>query len=80
MDHLTVLSSPQNVVELRMLREEWETARLCLDIRSNAKENATKVTINVFENVEGDEDVLQFFASTTGKILHGGSSESLCYN
>ncbi|KAL2128248.1 hypothetical protein VTI74DRAFT_9451 [Chaetomium olivicolor] len=66
----TALSSPQDAAELGRLQEEWETARLCLDICSKAKENATKVTINVFENMKGDEDVLQFFASTTGKIVH----------
>ncbi len=66
----TALSSPQDVAELGRLQEEWETARLCLDICSKANENATKVTINVFEYVKGDEDVLQFFASTTGKIVH----------
>ncbi len=66
----TALSSPQDVAELGRLQEEWETARLCLDICSKANENATKVTINVFENVKGEEDVLQFFASTTGKIVH----------
>ncbi|KAH6842469.1 hypothetical protein B0I37DRAFT_381990 [Chaetomium sp. MPI-CAGE-AT-0009] len=66
----TALSSPQDAAELGRLQEEWETARLCLDICFKASENATKVNINVFENIGGDEDVLQFFASTTGKIVH----------
>ncbi|KAK4034821.1 hypothetical protein C8A01DRAFT_38696 [Parachaetomium inaequale] len=66
----TALSSTQDAAELGRLQEEWETARLCLDICSKANENATNVTINVFENVKGDEEVLQFFASTTGKIVH----------
>ncbi|RYO89146.1 hypothetical protein DL764_008618 [Monosporascus ibericus] len=66
----TALSSPQDAAELGRLQEEWETARLCLDICSKANENVTKVNINVFENVKGDEEVLQFFASTTGKIVH----------
>ncbi|RYP36253.1 hypothetical protein DL768_010950 [Monosporascus sp. mg162] len=66
----TALSSPQDAAELGRLQEEWETARLCLDICSKANENATKVNINVFENLKGDEEVLQFFASTTGKIVH----------
>ncbi|RYP43155.1 hypothetical protein DL770_011816 [Monosporascus sp. CRB-9-2] len=63
-------SSPQDAAELGRLQEEWETARLCLDICSKANENATRVNINVFENVKGEEEVLQFFVSTTGKILH----------
>jgi hypothetical protein len=66
----TALSSPQDAADLGRLQKEWETARLCLDICSKANENATKATINVFENIKGDEDVLQFFASTTGKIVH----------
>jgi hypothetical protein len=66
----TALSSPQAAADLGRLQEEWETARLCLDICSKANENMTKVTINVFENIKGDEEVLQFFASTTGKIVH----------
>jgi len=66
----TALSSTQDAAELGRLQEEWETARLCLDICSKANDNATKATINVFENVKGDEEVLQFFASTTGKIVH----------
>ena len=66
----TALSSPQDVAELGRLQEEYETARLCLDICSKANENATKATINVFENIKADEDVFQFFASTTGKTVH----------
>jgi sugar-specific transcriptional regulator TrmB len=66
----TALSSPQAAADLERLQEEWETARLCLDICSKANENTTKVTINVFENIKGDEEVMQFFASTTGKIVH----------
>jgi len=66
----TALSSPEAVADLGRLQEEWETARLCLDICSKANENMTKVTINVFENIKGDEEVLQFFASATGKIVH----------
>jgi hypothetical protein len=37
---------------------------------SRANENVTKVHVNVFENVKGDEEVLQFFASTTGRTVH----------
>ena len=66
----TALSSPQDAAELGRLQEEWETARLCLDICFKANENATKADINVFENIKGDREVLQFFASTTGKIIH----------
>ncbi|GAB1311858.1 hypothetical protein MFIFM68171_02068 [Madurella fahalii] len=66
----TALSSPQDAAELGRLQEEWETARLCLNICSKANENVTKITINVFENINGDKEVLQFFASTTGKIVH----------
>ncbi|KAK4140189.1 uncharacterized protein C8A04DRAFT_40126 [Dichotomopilus funicola] len=64
------LSSSQDAADLGRLQEEWDTARLCLDICSKANENVTKVTINVFENIKGDEDILQFFASATGKIVH----------
>ncbi|KAK3300601.1 uncharacterized protein B0H64DRAFT_381294 [Chaetomium fimeti] len=38
----TALSSPQAAADLERLQEEWETARLCLDICSKANENTTK--------------------------------------
>ena len=66
----TALPSSQDTAELKRLEEEWETARLCLDLCSKANENTTRVTINVFEDVKGAEEVLQFFASTTGRIVH----------
>lgn len=66
----TALSSPQDAADLERLQEEWETAKLGLDICSKANESMTKVAINVFENIKGDKEVLQFFASTTGKIVH----------
>ncbi|KAK3389203.1 hypothetical protein B0H63DRAFT_518443 [Podospora didyma] len=61
------LSSPEDAADLERLQAEWETARLCLNICSQANESVTKANINVFGNVNGAEEVLQFFASTTGR-------------
>ncbi len=51
------------------MQEEWETARRCLEICSKADERVVKEHINIFENFKGDEEVLQFFVSTTGTIV-----------
>ena len=64
------LSSPEDAAELGRLQEEWETARLSLDLCSKASVNVTKVEINVFDKINGGKEVLQFFASTTGRIVH----------
>lgn len=64
------LSSPEDAAKLEMLHTEWQTARLCIDVCAKANENVTKVNINVFDNIKGEDKVLQFFASTTGRAVH----------
>jgi hypothetical protein len=61
------LSSPEEAAKLEMLHAEWQTARLCIDVCSKANESVTKVNINVFDNIRGEDEVLQFFASTTNR-------------
>ncbi|KAK0724164.1 hypothetical protein B0H67DRAFT_479894 [Lasiosphaeris hirsuta] len=64
------LSSPEEAANLEILHAEWQTARLCIDLCSKANESVMKINLNVFENVKGEEEVLQFFASTTGRVVH----------
>ncbi|KAJ5261075.1 hypothetical protein N7478_011670 [Penicillium angulare] len=65
----TTASSDEDTQDLSRLRDEWETARQCLDICSRA-DNHLKDTVSIIEN-HGTGDALQFMVSTNGKILHG---------
>ncbi|KAK3347292.1 hypothetical protein B0T25DRAFT_554102 [Lasiosphaeria hispida] len=64
------LSSPEETANLDILHSEWQTARLCIDLCSKANESVMKINLNVFENLKGEAEVLQFFASTTGRVVH----------
>ncbi|KAJ6024728.1 hypothetical protein N7540_005525 [Penicillium herquei] len=61
--------SDQDAQDLSRLREEWETARQCLEICSRA-DTHLKESVSIIENY-GTGDALQFMVSTNGKILHG---------
>ncbi|KNG86556.1 hypothetical protein ANOM_004895 [Aspergillus nomiae NRRL 13137] len=63
------MTSENEVTELKRLREEWETARQCMDICSKA-DNHLKENISSIHNY-GAGDALQFMVSTTGKTIHG---------
>ena len=64
----TAISSDE-AQDLSRLRDEWETARQCLDICSRA-DNHLKENVSVIENY-GTGDALQFMVSANGKVLHG---------
>lgn len=65
----TDMSSDEDAQDLSRLRDEWETARQCLDICSRA-DSHLKENVSVIENY-GTGDALQFMVSTNGKVLHG---------
>jgi hypothetical protein len=65
----TSISSDEDVQDLRRLRDEWETARQCLDICSRA-DSHLKENVSVIEN-HGTGDSLQFMVSANGKVLQG---------
>ena len=65
----TAVSSDEDAQDLSRLRDEWETARQCLDICSRADSNL-KENVSVIEN-HGTGDSLQFMVSANGKVLHG---------
>lgn len=65
----TASSSNEDAQDLSRLRDEWETARQCLDICSRA-DSHLKENVSVIENY-GTGDALQFMVSTNGKVLHG---------
>jgi len=64
------LSSPEDATHLERLHAEWQTARLCIEVCAKANESVNKINVNVFEKVKGADEVLQFFASTTGRVVH----------
>ncbi|KAJ5292443.1 uncharacterized protein N7443_008396 [Penicillium atrosanguineum] len=64
-----IISSEQDAADLTRLRDEWKTARQCLDICSRA-DTHVKENVSVIENY-GLGDSLQFMVSTNGQILHG---------
>jgi hypothetical protein len=65
----TAMTSEEDLADLVMLRDEWETARQCVDICSKAdihlKENITTI-----ENY-ATGDAVQWMVSTDGNLLHG---------
>jgi hypothetical protein len=65
----TAISSEEDAQDLSRLRDEWETARQCLEICSRA-DTHFKENVSVIENY-GTGDALQFMVSTNGKVLHG---------
>lgn len=65
----TAFASEEEAQDLSRLRDEWETARQCLDICSRA-DHHLKENVSVIENY-GTGDSLQFMVSANGKVLHG---------
>jgi hypothetical protein len=63
------VSSEEESRDLERLRDEWETARQCLNICSKADDH-WKEKVSVIEN-HGSGDALQFMVSANGKVLHG---------
>ncbi|GBF61952.1 hypothetical protein TMEN_4473 [Trichophyton mentagrophytes] len=63
------MSSDENVTDLLRLREEWETARQCMNICHRADEHQ-KDNISVIDNY-ATGDALQFMVSTNGHTIHG---------
>lgn len=63
------MTSEEEFADLARLKEEWETARQCVDICSKAN-NHLRENISNIEN-EGTGDTLQFMVSTDGKVIHG---------
>jgi hypothetical protein len=60
------VDSEGEAAELAELQEEWESARCCKGICSEADKNITKV-----ENYAASDNALQFVVSTNGKVVHG---------
>jgi hypothetical protein len=64
------MNSKVEAAELTRLREEWTTARQCLDICSSA-ESHVKQNISIIDNYARGDDTVQFLVSTNGKTIHG---------
>lgn len=64
------MNSEHEVAQLATLREEWTTARQCLDICSSA-ESHVKENISIIDNYATGDDTVQFLVSTNGKTIHG---------
>ncbi|ORX95072.1 hypothetical protein BCR34DRAFT_498768 [Clohesyomyces aquaticus] len=55
---------------LERLREEWSTARQCMDICFNADYNLKK-NISIIDNQAIGDETVQFLVSTSEKTIHG---------
>ncbi|GAD99934.1 conserved hypothetical protein [Paecilomyces variotii No. 5] len=62
------MTTEAEFTELARLRDEWETARQCMDICSRADDNL-KENISKIENY-GTGDAVQFMVSTREKTIH----------
>lgn len=65
----TNMTSQDDMTDLARLRDEWETARQCMDICSKADRHL-KENITTIDNY-GTGDAIQFMVSTNGKVIHG---------
>ena len=65
----TTMTSEEEVADLVRLREEWETARQCMDICYKADRHL-KENISVIDNY-ATGDAIQFMVSTDGRIING---------
>jgi hypothetical protein len=62
-------SSDEEYADLARLRDEWETARQCMNICSKA-DTHLKTNISTIDNY-GTGDAIQFMVSTDGNIING---------
>lgn len=74
MDRLVIKSkaattSEEELADLTRLRDEWETARQCMDICSKAGTHL-KENISTIDNY-ATGDAVQFMVSTNDQIIHG---------
>jgi hypothetical protein len=65
----TATTSDDDVIDLARLRDEWDTARQCVDICSKASLHL-KENVSTIDNY-GTGDAVQFMVSTDGKTIHG---------
>jgi hypothetical protein len=65
----TAMTSEEELADLIRLREEWETARQCVNICSKADIHL-KENISTIDNY-ATGDAIQFMISTDGKTIHG---------
>jgi len=65
----TAMTSEEDVADLARLRDEWETARQCMDICSKA-DNHLMENISTIDNY-ATGDAVQFMVSTDGKTIYG---------
>lgn len=61
--------SDEDLMDLARLRDEWDTARQCVDICSKANMHL-KESVSTIDNY-GTGDAVQFMVSTNGKTIHG---------
>jgi hypothetical protein len=62
--------APDELADLEWLREEWSTARQCMDICFKADHNL-KESISVIDNQATEDETVQFLVSTNEKTIHG---------
>lgn len=66
----TATASEEDIADLARLREEWKTARQCINICSEA-DGHLQANISVIDNYATGDDAIQYLVSTNGKTIHG---------
>jgi len=56
--------------DIEKLEEDFKAVQQCLDICSNASEQASHVRVHHFEQVKAEDDGSQFFVSSLGDLLN----------
>jgi len=62
--------SQDEIPDLERLREEWSTARQCMDICLKAEHNL-KENVSIIDNQAIGDETVQFLVSTREKTIHG---------
>ena len=63
------MTSEQDIMDLKRLQDEWQTAHQCMDICSKADTRLRENISNIHNY--GTGDALQFMVSTNGKTING---------
>lgn len=63
-------TSEEDAANLIRLREEWKTARQCIDICSTADTHLQN-NVSTIDNYATGDDAIQYLVSTNEKIIHG---------
>jgi hypothetical protein len=67
----TMITSDQELTELKRLQDQWETTRQCMEICSKADKHLKENISTIVNHSTGD--AVQFMVSTDGSIINGSN-------